>query len=669
MQNDGKSDEILNSLKHDQVVDERMMLMINSAPLLIDYWNSECKIIDCNQYAIDFYGFASKEEYLSEEPKSLPDTQTDGKPSLSTRNGYLREVFELGHGKYEFEERKLSGELISLEVEGFRMKAVDSDENIVITYSRDITQKKELERQQNEQRAMEFAQKLVNNTPALIEIWDADGRVCHGCNNYLLDILGIEKEADFTSDWRKFSADIQPCGTHKDQLNEHMITTAAKEGFASCEWLFVSLSGEKVPASATWVKIEHYESTMIIAYSVDLRPIKSAMQAEESNKAKSRFLARMSHEIRTPLSAIMGLSEVQLRSKEMSPHVEETFVQIYESSKVLLHIVNDILDLSKIESGKMPILRSKYCIARFISDISQLHLLYSEQKNITFKVHVDENLPTQLFGDVLRIRQMVANLLTNAFKYTEAGSVLMSIYIEKRTEERGNLVISIKDTGRGMSDEQIMELKGEYVRLHEKEMPFVSGTGLGIPIIYSLAQMMNAKFELKSKPDMGTHALLRIPQKIVSSEVLGKEFAESLENYESKVWQSGKRLEFTPEPVPSGKILVVDDVDINLYVAQAMLESFGQDVDICESGEEAIEKIEQGNSYDLIFMDYMMPQMDGIETANALRKIGCKSPIIALTANAIKGQAELFTDNGFSGFMTKPIDIKLLNSYLIRFIC
>jgi CheY-like chemotaxis protein len=174
--------------------------------------------------------------------------------------------------------------------------------------------------------------------------------------------------------------------------------------------------------------------------------------------------------------------------------------------------------------------------------------------------------------------------------------------------------------------------------------------------------------DLKSEPGKGTHVIANIPQKVSGKEVLGRELANSLQNFEVGTWMAIKELEFKPEPMPYGKVLVVDDVDSNLYVAEAMLESFELTVDLCESGQEAIDKIREGNEYDIIFMDHMMPGMDGMEVTKILRSSGYNNPIVALTANAIKGQAELFMENGFSGFMSKPIDINRLNGYLVRFI-
>jgi len=378
---------------------------------------------------------------------------------------------------------------------------------------------------------------------------------------------------------------------------------------------------------------------------------------EEKLVTKDRFLARMSHEMRTPVSAIMGISEIQLRNQQMPPHTEAAFANVYDSAKILLNVVADILDFSKIETEEMPVINAEYNVESLINDMAQLHLVYLECEAVKFRMIVDETLPVKLTGDVLRIRQIVNNLLTNAFKFTNEGTITLSLKCEKEQKGAVVVIISVQDTGIGMTPAQVKEaknLQGGHV------------AGLGLPIVRNLAKMMNARFDIESEVGKGTNVIIRIPQEVSGAEVLGSELANRLQNLESNVPSIVKDPEF--EQLPNGKVLVVDDMDINLYIAEAMLESFGLNIELCLSGKEAIDKIKQGKEYDIIFMDYMMPDMDGIETTKALRSIGYNHPIVALTANAVKGQAERLMDNGFSGFMSKPIDIKILNSYLIRFI-
>ncbi|MCL1883124.1 MAG: response regulator [Defluviitaleaceae bacterium] len=548
----------------------------------------------------------------------------------------------------------------------------DMVESISEMINTDAEQRHRIEQQQISEA---FVRKLLDNSPFFIEFWDTDGNALD-CSERLLELLGVSDKDEFAENFYKVSAKMQACGSRAKELNRKMMDSAMKQGRSNTEWTYLLPDGSELPTDTTWVRVEHQERVMIIVYRHDLRPIKASMRREldleERNRAKTRFLARMSHEIRTPITAVMGISELQLREQSMPPHIEESFSKIYDSSKSLLHIVNDILDFSKIEAGKMTLHEKEYNVANLLSDVSYLHLIYLENSDISFAMHVDSTLPAKMVGDVLRIKQIINNLLTNAFKYTEVGSISMSFSHETNHEEGYTMfLISIEDTGMGMLERQIAEFHAsdnDYLRLYEEEKPFVSGTGLGIPIVFSMVQMMNAEIDFKSEVGKGTLVTVSIPQKIEGDEVLGEELAVKLQNFESVTWSDASNFEFVAEQMPYGKVLVVDDVEMNLYVAEAMLGYFGLDIELVESGEAAIEKISQGETYDIIFLDHMMPGMDGIEVAEKLREMGYAHPIVALTANAIKGQAEMFIDNGFSGFMSKPIDIKILNSYLVRFI-
>ena len=393
------------------------------------------------------------------------------------------------------------------------------------------------------------------------------------------------------------------------------------------------------------------------------------LTAENSNKAKSRFLARMSHELRTPITAVLGISEIELQNSNLSLHLEETFARIHNSASVLLGVINDILDLSKIEAGKMEIIEEEYEVASMVSDVACLHMAYANGKDVKFHLSVDENLPAYLIGDILRIGQIVNNLLSNAFKYTESGSVKMSLQGQRDETKKDYLmlIMSIYDTGVGMTSEQLNALYKDYTRFHEHENPR-GGTGLGMSIVHNLVQMMGAQINLESEAGIGTKVVVRIPQKIASSEVLGKEQVLRLQHFQASARAAVKRFKFVPESMPYGKVLIVDDVNANLYVAKGLLAFYDLMVESCDNGYEAIEKVKQGKEYDIVFMDYMMPGMNGIETMRAMRELGYTRPIVALTANALIGQAEEFLKTGFDGFISKPIETDQLNNILIELI-
>ncbi|MDR3002566.1 MAG: response regulator, partial [Fibromonadaceae bacterium] len=390
------------------------------------------------------------------------------------------------------------------------------------------------------------------------------------------------------------------------------------------------------------------------------------VRANAANKAKSELLTTISHEIRTPMNAILGITEIQLQNETLSQNTKESLGIIYNSGDSLLRIINDLLDLSKIEAKKLEIIPIEYDIASLISDTTLLNMMRIESKPIEFKLNVDENIPAILFGDELRIKQVLNNVLSNAFKYTDSGEVSMSVSAEENFEV--TLVFRISDTGYGMTKEQIRKIFDEYSRFNLIDSNKIEGTGLGMNITQGLVSLMEGSISVESEPGKGSVFTIRLPQKKVGTDVLGKELVENLQKFSVSNISEIEKIKIVREPMPYGKVLVVDDVESNLYVAKNLLESYDLSVDLATNGFEAIEKIESGKVYDIVLMDHMMPKMDGIETTKKIREQGYKHPIIALTANAIVGQAEMFLENGFDGFISKPIDTALLNSELNRFI-
>jgi len=434
------------------------------------------------------------------------------------------------------------------------------------------------------------------------------------------------------------------------------------------EYGFVTLYGKAVTCEVSVVPVDILGSMGYACYLRDIKEEKMRRVAEEENRAKSRFLAHMSHEIRTPMNAVLGITEMELR-KPHPPETKEAFVRIHKSSNLQLSIINDILDIAKVESGKMEIIPADYDVSSLIMDSVQLNLIHRHSDSVEFRLHVDERLPTSLIGDELRIKQIINNLMSNAFKYTQEGSVITWFRADYTAVHELILVIEIEDTGRGMTQEQVNRLFNEdFIRFNEEANHKIEGTGLGMSIVCHMVNIMGGGAELKSFPGKGSLFSVWMPQKAGSKDTLGKEIAEKLEklNFEQLEVNPVTQMSFTP--MPYGRVLVVDDVEVNLYVAQEILEAYQIDAEIIESGEEAISRIEAGAIYDIIFMDHMMPGMDGIETTKLIRDIGYTHPIVALTANAVEGMAELFESNGFSGFISKPIDLNQLDDYLLKYI-
>jgi len=388
--------------------------------------------------------------------------------------------------------------------------------------------------------------------------------------------------------------------------------------------------------------------------------------AEANSQAKSRFLARMSHEIRTPISAVIGISEIQLQKSDLPKDIEDAFNRIYTSSSVLIGILNDVLDLSKIEAGKLDIIPAEYNVSDFLQDVLQMHVVSLENKKFKFIISIDEKLPTLLTGDVLRLKQVLNNIINNAFKYTEVGLVKFSVKCATHIKsELINMVVTIRDTGKGMTNAQVDRLlTEEYMRFHEAESPEVYGTGLGMPIVINLLELMGAQISIESHSRAGTTVTLQIPQKISSKETIGAKTAENL----SRLKPASKKHDFAPVSLPHGRVLVVDDVETNLFVAKGLLGLYSLKIETCNNAVAALDKIKCGEEYDIIFMDHMMPELNGMDATKILRDMGYTRPIVALTANAFVGQAEQFLANGFDEFMAKPIITKILHEVLMKYI-
>jgi PAS domain S-box-containing protein len=408
-----------------------------------------------------------------------------------------------------------------------------------------------------------------------------------------------------------------------------------------------------------------------IQHSVDITELINAReQAIQANKGKSDFLAKMSHEIRTPMNAILGITEIQLQDETISPDMQEALSRIYNSGYLLLGIINDILDLSKIEAGKLELMPINYDVPSLINDTVYLNIMRFDSKPIVFELNIDENIPMTLSGDELRIKQILNNLLSNAFKYTDSGKVSLSITMEPAIEASMiTLVFSVRDTGQGMTREQLDKLFDEYTRFNMDANRTTEGAGLGMNIARRLVELMNGKISVESEYGKGSVFTVRLPQGKVGAEVLGKAMVENLMQFRlGRMSQMKKAPQIVREHMPYGKVLIVDDVETNLYVAKGLMSPYGLSIDVSMSGFDAIEKIKSGAVYDIIFMDHFMPKMDGIEAAKIIRGLDYTRPIVALTANALTGQSEMFMTNGFDGYISKPIDIHQLNAVINKLI-
>jgi len=413
-----------------------------------------------------------------------------------------------------------------------------------------------------------------------------------------------------------------------------------------------------------------------IASGYLVKPFKEAILAkdiaERASESKTTFLANMSHEMRTPLNAIIGFSELAIGTDDAKGEIGVSLEKIYNSGLTLLSTINDLLDISKIEAGKFELIPAEYDIPSLINDTAALNSVRIGSKPVQFVLEVDENLPCRVFGDELRIKQILNNLLSNAFKYTREGKVTWSITSEQESD-KFFLVFKIVDTGVGIRSEDMTILFTQYQQFDSKANRAIEGTGLGLAIVKKMVQMMGGTITLESEYGKGTTVVVRILQKLQTDEVIGRGVAFNLAHMRYSHDKLARNAKLIRIKLPYAKVLVVDDVQTNLDVARGMLKPYEMQVDCVISGQEAIDAIrDEKVRYNAIFMDHMMPEMDGIEATQLIRAIGTEYaktiPIIALTANAIVGNEEMFLQSGFQGFLSKPIDIMRLDMEIRRWL-
>lgn len=450
--------------------------------------------------------------------------------------------------------------------------------------------------------------------------------------------------------------------------------------------LMQSADSSEIQGYVVWI----FDMTFIDGYTSEMIRLKE--EAENASQAKTDFLANISHEIRTPMNSIVGYAELALKNHD-TQIVNGYLRKIKKSSDILLHIINELIDITKIESGKMKLVKVKYHFNELIDEIRHMVEIPAGYAGLAFLVQIDSALPVRFYDDKVKVQEIILNLVTNSIKYTPQGSVILRVHLKEIVDQRALICIEVEDTGVGMSELESETAFAKFERVDRKNNYHVQGSGLGLSIVKSFVDMMDGTVSYESEIGKGTRFVVDIWQELDcdtqeeltedvptqnddgahdkdTDEECGNSGAENAGAESSGAVQTAPEAPEEAE-INSGHVLIVDDNELNLDVASGIMELMGMTTQTAESGMQCLELLESGEMPDIIFMDYMMPEMDGLETMQKIRALEgaiAKVPVVLLTANAVTGVKEEMLEEGFDDFLSKPIAIEDLRRILIRFL-
>ena len=644
-----------------QEAERQMNELIQSTLLPCLLMDEDGKIIAYNKDAASAFSISdgfSPEEFDAVFVNLQPEYQPDGRRTEDIQNEFIRESLERGFSRISVRLKKNDGLYVHFGVSAARISWLSGYRLVV--YYHDLTSIKAMEAEAKE--ANERIQLMLDSTPMGCIMRDDHSNIID-CNREALKMFGVSDKAGLLKNYFDYYPEFQPDGAVSYDKTQNIIQNLLDNGASSdFEWMFVTADGEPLPVEASLVRIHWKDSFRVLSYFRDMREAKAnerkmlesielsnrlALQteaAQAASEAKSQFLANMSHEIRTPMNAILGMSELLL-STDLNNNQVRYAEDIKISAMALLDIINDILDLSKIQAGRLSLVPAHYDFNALIENIESITQLLASKKKIAFKLAIEGDMPGCLFGDDVRLRQVLINLLGNAVKFTDQGSVGLGIKITDDSIE-----FAVSDTGIGIRAEDIPTVFNAFTQADMQKNRSKEGAGLGLSISKSLVEMMNGRLAVESVYGQGTVFRCVIPKHLGDNALIKRSGGNEYLIY-----------------APEAKVLVVDDNTINLNVACGLLQLCKINPDTATSGQEAIDLLSR-NQYDLVFMDHMMPVMNGVEAAKVIREKGIKIPIIALTANAITGVKEEFLAAGMDDMLAKPIERPLLNKLLTEWL-
>lgn len=706
-------EQVLPTYRNQHYLDlEQAMLMLDSAPVCCSVFDEELNVIDCNWEAVKTFDLSGKKEYLLRFWELSPPQQLSGEASWVLTINYLNEAFQNGGAKFTWEHQTLAGERIPMDVT--LVRHVHNGTTTVCAYSRDLREERRLA---SKVARIETIRAAMNQVADTLMSWrfgtfaDRMHEALHlaaaATDMHRISIYENFTDGDGKLSFRRLyawaSPLVMPCYrvaqctqgmTYEATFPNWLSTLEAGKSVAYNmedlttieEWKFLSRCGAvsvmAVPISIKgqfWGvarlvdchrqrefldgEIEVIEACVnlfasaIVENAVLQELAESNLElqiarenADQLANVKTQFLANMSHEIRTPMNAIVGMSRLLLEdTAPLTPKHQGYLADITKSAETLLTIINDLLDSSKLEAGKMELVPKHYNLNELIdSAVSSLGFV-AKEKGVSFNINKFPDIPTVLYGDDVRLKQVLWNIIGNAIKFTSVGGVTLTV----AWEATGYLRFGVTDTGLGIKQEDIPKLFDRFMQVNPQHTTHVKGTGLGLSICKHIIELMSGRINVTSVYGQGSTFNIIVP------------YIEGDAGLIEVASASGQVI-----VASTARILVVDDNEINLNVANGIFGSLGFNIDTADSGREAISKVQQ-SEYDIVFMDHMMPEMNGVEATAHIRALGehyTDLTIIALTANAVQGTRELFIAASMNDFISKPVDKKTLNDLLIKWL-
>jgi len=633
-------------------------LIHDSSPLAVLVFDRDSQLVDCNKAALELYGAPSKEEMLLSHSNYWPPIQPNGAFSGEAARELVSAARDKGVVTTNWVFRHKSGELIPGEI---TLKRIDyNDTFVVAVFVRDL--RAEIEAQATVKEVTERNRIMIDVTPIGFVFFD-EGFSVVDCNPAALSLFGTPTTEVFAEVFYTLSPECQPDGSLSTDGFKDFMQKAFNYGQMTFEWEHLTATGEPLPTEVTLIRVEYKKSYRLAGYFRDLREHRAVLLemqraeqkqreakelAEDSARTKSEFLANMSHEIRTPMNGIIGITNIAMK-KETSDSQKEYLVKIDQSAKSLLRIIDDILDFSKIEAGRLEIEKAEFNVSTVLNDIRNITSFSVSQKSIEFYIEMSDKINFSVIGDSLRLRQVLLNLTSNAIKFTQRGSVTISVDVASINGNNAELLFKVSDTGIGMTEEQASRVFDAFRQADTSTTRKYGGTGLGLAISQTLVGLMGGCIWVETIPDVGSTFYF--------TAIL--ETTELDENLDSDSTDDG---EYTvPEELLGARLLLAEDNEINRMIANEVLESVGFVVDNAVNGLEAVERITK-TRYDMILMDLQMPEMDGFTATQIIRANSDyeKTPIIAMTANAMQGDREKSLQAGLDDHITKPLMPKLM---------